>query len=48
MVIDTDISPVESFPWGQLCEMRKALEKPVKSKKTGQLDFPPEFTRSSN
>ena len=47
-IIDTDISPVESFPWGQLCEMRKALEKTVKSKKTGQLDFPPNFTRSSN
>ena len=32
-IIDTDISPVESFPWSQLCEMRKTLEKPVKSKK---------------
>ena len=28
--------------------MGKTLEKTVKSKKTGQLDFPPDFTRSSN
>ena len=47
-IIDTDRSPVELFPWGQLWEMRKTLEKTVKSKKTRQLDFSPDFTRSSN